>query len=929
MQMISCVWLFSQAALAAPWIAPNWAGREPNFPPGSLFWQTHEFPVSPLLYRLVLPVEERTLAWAGCRVQAEGFVYVFLNGREVAHGPERAETALFSLDVELTPHLKPGPNTLLVSTSEQGLALEGRVVYQDGAGSRFGSDPAAWKVQKFPPLTMLEYEPCMQAEFDDSDWFTVQQPNREPLLVSDPELHQACQALAEKRLQQRDEEARWRLQMLLQKGIAIVDWEAHGWAGPARLPEWVLAAAQQALSRGEGKTLGWHHQVAEALTRYVFWSDEATNLENHVVGLQALQAPDGDIAACQQAASLLRTVLQRMEQAIRWEQYELARQAAEEGAAAVAQALQGRPLNGLCGVLDNKFGWFDTTRLLDNDPADWGLRLGTLATVLASPLSPAALVTLSEKELILEGWDALEPQRIYHQPPITGPVCLWVVLNGQVVSLRPDAEGIVYDRARQGDLSENWGLLVPDLSRGGDLPVQMVFLQAPTRVAFQIGEKGPRTVSVAFERPGAQLFLLRPLKEWRGLLGQAQAMTRDPLNEEEVQPYLRQCRLWSRALLHYPVTFSEAFVRDPDDRWALRVADVYNYWDLRDGWNTPPLRLAPLPPLAAYGLLKNYPGLQVLSEAEVLGSWGLWGDHLAAVGRNAILYRVPLDPIKRFGGFTSYCFGPTDIGEPGSLKEIETIRRTGANSFRPQHNQTGERALRTARWCWEGGLQNVFNADEKWILDIVEHYRTLAEQCRDFPPDAIAYDLLNEPETRPPRAYSALIRRITAAIRSVDQAHLIYVEAMPPWGPGAQPFPQGAFETLEPTGDPRTVYSFHDYEYRLPPRWPNEKADLRDLLERWIPAFRFSIDHRCAIHLGEFGGFEQTPENVYENPCALTLMLDYLKVFDQFGWHFHYYSNRGIVRVRKDGSLQESYVQEAYRRYFARGTFNLHRGSGD
>jgi hypothetical protein len=337
------------------------------------------------------------------------------------------------------------------------------------------------------------------------------------------------------------------------------------------------------------------------------------------------------------------------------------------------------------------------------------------------------------------------------------------------------------------------------------------------------------------------------------------------------------------------------------------------------------LRLAPLPPLAAYGLMMNYPGLRVLSEAQGLGSWGLWGDHVAAVNQNWIAYRVPLDPIKRFGGFTSYCFGPTDIGEPGSVKEIETIRRTGSNSFRPQHNQTGERALKTARWCWEQGLQNVFNTDEKWVPDVVEHYRTLAEQCKDLPPDAVAYDLLNEPETREPRDYAALIKKITAAIRAVDPTHLIYVEAMPPWGPGAQPFPQGAFETLEPTGDPLTVYSFHDYEYRLPPRWPHEKNDVRDLLTRWIPAFRYSIDHRCPIHLGEFGGFEQTKESVYENPCALTMMLDYLRVFDQFGWHFHYYANRGVVRVREDDSLQESYVQEACRRYFGRGTFNLQR----
>ncbi len=51
-------------------------------------------------------------------------------------------------------------------------------------------------------------------------------------------------------------------------------------------------------------------------------------------------------------------------------------------------------------------------------------------------------------------------------------------------------------------------------------------------------------------------------------------------------------------------------------------------------------------------------------------------------------------------------------------------------------------------------------------------------------------------------------------------------------------------------------------------------------------------------------------------------MLDYLAIFDQFGWHWHYYANRGVCRVRRDGSFGESYVQDAMRRYFARGTFN-------
>ncbi len=918
--------LAQEPATAAPWTAADWAGKEPQFPAGSLFWMTDNYPTCPVLFRTVLDVGSQPIARAGFRARASSFAYVFLNGRQIAaQAPEDGPAVTEPFGVELTPALKSGRNVLILSTKAEGFSLDGGVVCRNGPVLPITSEPGRWKVQKLAPLTMLEYEPCMQAGFDDAQWFGVREAAGEAVTVAPGDLKALCDRLQADRLFRVDRDAEWRLQMLAQQGIAIVDWEAHGWGGAGRVPQWLHAQALVANADVDAARFGGRHTIAEALTRCVMLSDEATNLANQAVGLRALKAPAADVKACEDGARAMRTALAQMEEALKVGEYARALSEADRAQAASEAARTGRLLNDLNSCLDNKFGWFDTTALLDNDVSDWGLQITSPADVFASPLSPGALVTLKGRELVIGGWDQLEPMRVYNKPAVLGPACLWAVLDGEVTSLKAGADGTVYGRAAHGELSENWVLLVEDLSKGGRLPVQLVFLQRPDKIAFSTGEKGTSAVTVSFPEPGARLFVLRPLKEWRGFLGQARAMTQDPLNEGEAQRYIEACRLWSRASLHYPVSFSEAFVRDPDDKRSLRVADVYDYWEFEDAWGTEPLRLAPLPPLATYGVMMAYPGLEAISETQVLGSRGVWGDEIAAVGQDHIVYRVPLDPIKRFGGFTSYCFGPTDIGEPGSIKEIETIKRTGANSFRPQHNQAGERAMKTARWSWEQGIQNVFNTDEKWVPDVCGHFRTLAEQCKDLPPDAVAYDLLNEPETRQPRAYNALIRKVTAAIREVDKTHLIYVETMPPWGPGASPFPQGAFESLEATGDPLTVYSFHDYEYRLPLRWPNDEHDVRDILKRWIPAFRFAIDHRCAIHLGEFGGFEQTKQSVYDNACAVTLMTDYLRIFDQFGWHWHYYANRGVVRVRRDGSLQESHVQEACRRYFGRGTFNVHR----
>ncbi|MBD3181714.1 cellulase family glycosylhydrolase [Candidatus Poribacteria bacterium] len=908
------------AANAAPWIEPDWDDKEPEFPPGSLFWKTNEYPVCPIVYRTIIEVKDKPFT-AGFQAISSNFIYIYLNGNLIGDYFQDKDSKPITINIELGHLLHKGENVLAISTKADGFALSGYVIYEDGEADKIISNADNWKVMKFPPLTMLDFEPCMKTDFDSSSWFPVKEKEDKSLETSRDQVMKICQQLSETRLKKLDEDAKWRLKMLGEKGIAVVEWEAYGWCGIERHSNWILEKAIETIDT-EGRS-GWKHSIAEALTWYFRLMDEITNLENHLVGLEALEASESELEITEYTIDGLIALTSHMRELIDEEEYSGIMPAIVECRDLMDEIRSRRIINDLCSCVENKFGWFDTNALLDSNIEDWGLSIDSPARMLASPLSPAIFITAEDKEFVLKGWNNLEPVKVYNKPQNLGPIGIWVVLDGKVRILKPDENGIVYDLIKHGKMEENWILLVTDLSAGAHLPEQLVFTTNPEKIVFKTDEKGTNEVYVEFDETEEEFFLLRPFKEWRGLLRTARIMTSNTLDEEDAADFISQCRLWSRALLMYPVTFSEIFTTDPGDRNAIICADVYNYWDFEDEWGTEPLTVAPLPPLATYGLMTNYPGLEVISDAEILGSRGIWGDHIAAVDQEYIIYRVPLDKIKRFGGFTSYCFGNTDIGEPGSITEIETIVKTGANTFRPQHNQTGERAMKTLEWCWERGIQNVFNTDEKWVPDIVEHFRKLAEQCKDYPPDAVAYDLLNEPETREYPAYNALIQKITHTIRSVDKDHLIYVEAFPPWGPGASPFPQEAFRKLKPTGDELTVYSFHDYEYRLPPRWPNQDHDITDILKRWIPAFKFAIDSRRPMHLGEFGGFEQTEESVYDNACALTLMMDYLKIFDQFGWHWHYYANRGTVRVLKDGSLQDSYVQEAHRRYFSKGTFNF------
>ncbi len=914
--MTLCISSIFTSANSEGWIVPNW-DEPPQYQAGSLFWMTNEYKKCPVLYRTQLNISNKPIKCAGFRIEFKKYLYVYVNGELIA---KQKSESLGNFDVDISHFIKSGRNSLVISTTEDGFSLKGIIKYTDET-KYLSSSPENWKVQKFPPLTMVAYEPCMNPDFNDSDWYATKQIGQGLMDFSETEFETSLNALSEKYMTKLAEDAEWRLRMLAGKGIAIVDWEAYGWAGPERLPKWAVDKARQILNGNYPKeklTL-----VAESLTRYIKIADDLTNIDNHIIGLGVLKATEEEIRSFKELSSVLQNKINRIKDAIQSDDYEQALSSANDAQDQLARLRSKRIINDLCSCLDNKFGWFETGVLLENDIAKWGLRIESPHTKLSSPLSPASLITVINDELSIKGWGELEPIKVYNKPANTGPICAWVVLDGKVTSLKPSENGLVYDRSIHGNMTENWVLLVNNLSSGGDLPIELVFINAPEKIIFIYGEKGTDQVKIIFKNKGSRLFILRPLKEWRGLLYQAQVMNSIPLNEREARKYIDQCRLWSRALIKYPITFTEVFIRDQQNNNSIRCVDVYNYQEFKDEWQTEPITLAPLPPLATYGLMKNYPGLRVLSEVKNLGSRGIWGDEIAVVGSNYIEYLVPIDPIKRFGGFTSFCFGGTDIGEPGSITEIETVMRTGSNSFRPQHNQTGERAIRTLNWCWERGLQNMFNTDEKWVSDICEHFRTLAKQCKDYPPDAVAYDLLNEPETREPEPYNALMRKITSAIREEDKTHLIYIEIFPPWGPGAEPFPKAAFENLEPTGDELTCYSFHDYEFRLPERWPNEKHDISDLLERWIPAFKFGIDSQRPIHLGEFGGFEQTDQNVFENKCAFTMMMDHFKIFDQFGWHWHYYSNRGTVHVLEDGSLQDSYVQKATAKYFSKGTFNI------
>ncbi|MFQ6096916.1 MAG: cellulase family glycosylhydrolase [Armatimonadota bacterium] len=1085
--------LLAGGAWAAPWIEAQWRRGPPTFPPGSLFWMTDEFRTAPTVFRFVANVREGGIEHAAVRVAAPECVFLYLNGRLVgeAKAPEGRDDA--QADVCLTPLLSSGSNVLVVSTSGDTCALAGGIVYRGGRFQPLETS-AAWRVQKFPPLTMLTHLDCMNREFDDSDWATLREAQDGQLTFRPEEMAAFCTQAERERLERLINECEWRLRLITDKGIVLVDWEAFGWAGAGRLPavirttagDWLRRAqsCRDALARGEFGPARRLVDATEACSLYVWVADEANNLANHLIAYR-LTGREAEGAPLQAAARFAKQRLPRIRAALAEGKPEAAVAELSACRQRILHATADRLINGLNQCRENPFGWFDCTGLLGNDIADWGLRVnppktswqmnldgkwrfetdpdnkgldegrhafaynianqwrelnvpgswesqgvqevnpnavaqtpypgvnertdgpyngwawyrktvkvpdewagrdlelhisrvddwdwayfngeevghtgadaegwwrvprtytvrrglvrfgeyntiairiydcgaeGVLGSVqlrcpalkatyerdtpsaepdvevFASPLSPAALLTVTGRTLTLSGWE---------ERAAAGPRALVLPEKDGVRIRSIERSGAVYSDA--GGLTENWGLLWSDIREGAeDRPILLVWLRHPRRIEARRGPRGTERVTITFDRPGAQVLLMRPFREAMRLVG-------------NVVPdsALARCRFWSATLLAYPVGFTETVERDPQRSDALVITDVYNYRILKDEWNTKPHRLAPLPPLVCYALALRHPGVEPVSAALTDLEYVLepWGPQFAVVDHDAVRYRIPAPRFRRNGGFTSFCFSPVDIGMPGNLKELETIKVTGANSYRPQHNQHGDLARKMVQMCLKAGLNHVFNIDNRLGAsdEVFEHYRALAEMCKDMPAEMIAYDLINEPANMAPEVYNPRVKRLTEIIRKIDRRHLIYVETPHSYASVRQ------FPNLEPTGDALTVYSFHDYRFRLPPRWPNENADVRDIIRHWMPAFKFAVENRTPIHLGEFGGFEQTKNDPFHNPCTVTMMLDYLKLFDHFGWHFHYYANRGIVRVREDGSLQESLVQDAYRRHFANGRFN-------
>jgi len=539
--------------------------------------------------------------------------------------------------------------------------------------------------------------------------------------------------------------------------------------------------------------------------------------------------------------------------------------------------------------------------------------------VLATPLSPCVVLTPRT--------DALH---IHHG----GKAKLMAAGSG-----RP----LVQPKEVKHKLWTNWVLLwlMPVTPKGVERPILLVFQEPPKSIVPKDG-----VTEVKFRRAGTRVIAVRP---WAKL---------NPSVGKKPVSILRTATFWSRAALAVPINYmSITRVLKPGEPYKkIATSNVprgpvlghtvgYDYLETKDDWGTKPLKIAPLPALCSFAIDCKFRTLKLDQQVEVLQDGGLLAPYRGVRNADRVSYSYAIEPYPRFAGFTSWMFAWCDTGVLGNQRELELIAATGANSYRPQHNFSDEpppegrapadgrnRVEIIADYCNAVGINYMNNIDQTLgkkrefvrehydeFMELVSvHYEKIARMLHDRPFWAVAYDLINEPFDHKHQRYNPAMKKLTARVRAIDRRHLCYVEPCEAWGAIQQ------LRLIEPTGDPLTVYSFHDYNFRLrkaTDRWPTLERDITSIYGMWLPAIEFQIKHGVCMHCGEFGGHHRPTD---DSLAQKLLQNDFFRIFDQFGMHHHYYTGRGVYQRLADGSIRPSNVIHAYRAYFRRPDFNLY-----
>jgi endoglucanase len=227
---------------------------------------------------------------------------------------------------------------------------------------------------------------------------------------------------------------------------------------------------------------------------------------------------------------------------------------------------------------------------------------------------------------------------------------------------------------------------------------------------------------------------------------------------------------------------------------------------------------------------------------------------------------------------------------------------------------------RAPGYCINGNHLEKHNLwkDEVAQDGFVHLWETFAKRYRGVPNTALSFDLVNEPPdvgqygfTR--EVHQKLIRRTVAAIRAIDPQRETAIDglagghlAMPELadlgvvhsGRGYQPMPVSHYEAgwwEGSKGLPEPIYPGTPWDGEI---WDG------DVLERFYQPWRDVQAKGVTVHIGEFGCFDKTPNDV-----ALRWFKDLFALYKKFGWGYGMWGFEGAFGIIEHGRPGTKYEE--------------------
>ncbi|AIE86156.1 glycoside hydrolase family 5 protein [Fimbriimonas ginsengisoli] len=200
----------------------------------------------------------------------------------------------------------------------------------------------------------------------------------------------------------------------------------------------------------------------------------------------------------------------------------------------------------------------------------------------------------------------------------------------------------------------------------------------------------------------------------------------------------------------------------------------------------------------------------------------------------------------------------------------------------------------------------------------VHLWETFARRYKGVPSSQLSFDLLNEPPNEGEYGFTRdihqrVMRRTVGAIRAIDPDREIVLDgiggghyAMPELadlgvvhsGRGYQPMPVSHYHASwwgPGMSLPEPIYPGTPWEGKI---W--DKETLRELFETWRDVERMGV----RIHMGEFGCYNQTPNDV-----ALRWFADLFSLWHEYSWGFSFWNFDGPFGIVDHGRPGARYEQ--------------------